>query len=309
VSRVERWPHWHGLARAVTTAGVVVLVGAVFLPGAAGAEATGSIAGKVTGSAANPQTVSWKVCAISISGGESCALAQSNGEYTISGLESGEYKVSFAAVCLVEQCDVTYVSQYYDDQFSLAKAVPIQVSAPVVTTGIDAIMETEGEMQGREYLENEVLAEPTGNATSTLPTAIEPLPVNKQLEEEFWAHPPWGKSTTPGSSAGVETPVVGVAVAANFATVRYDTAKIILHCVGAGACRGSVKIVAGRLTAKHLLNVGLGETGFSLPQGAAETLGVHLTHMGQALFREADRQMLKVKLTGIGVKSGALILK
>jgi hypothetical protein len=274
-----------------------------------GAEATGSIAGKVTSVAADTEPASWKVCAIPDSGEESCAVAQSTGEYTISGLASGEYKVSFAAVCLVEQCDATYAPLYYDDQFSLAKAVPIEVDASVVTTGIDASMETEGERQGREYQRNEKLAEPTGYAASTLPTAIEPLPVNKQIEEEFWAHPPWGKSTTPGSSAGVETPVVGVAVAANFATVRYDTAKIMLHCVGAGACRGSVKLVAGRIAAEHLRNVGLGETGFSLLQGAAETLGVHLTHLGQELFREADKQMLKVKLTGSGVKSGALILK
>ena len=42
-----------------------------------------------------------------------------------------------------------------------------------------------------EYLANETLAQPTGESTGTLPGAIEPQPVNTQIEEEFWANPPW----------------------------------------------------------------------------------------------------------------------
>jgi hypothetical protein len=38
-----------------------------------------------------------------------------------------------------------------------------------------------------EYLENQTPAQPTGTRTFTAPGAIEPQPVNQQVEEEFWA--------------------------------------------------------------------------------------------------------------------------
>ena len=45
-----------------------------------------------------------------------------------------------------------------------------------------------------EYLANETLAQPTGESTGTLPGAIEPQPVNAQIEKEFWENPPWDKA-------------------------------------------------------------------------------------------------------------------
>jgi YD repeat-containing protein len=42
-----------------------------------------------------------------------------------------------------------------------------------------------------EYLANRTLAQPTGNLTMTLPGAIEPTPVNTQMQQEFFEHPPW----------------------------------------------------------------------------------------------------------------------
>jgi hypothetical protein len=311
-----------GLARLIATASLFVLTGVMLLPTGAVAETTGSIAGELTSAAGG--AIEGKVCAISSGGEENCASTQPAGQYTISGLTSGEYKVSFTAVCVGKQCAVIYARLYYKDELSLARAAPVQVSAPATTTGIDASMETEGERKGREYLEDEVPAEPTGEATGVLPGAIEPLLVNKQIEEEFFAHPPWDQGPIPSrlsSTGAVATLVEGVAVAATTATVKHATAKIVLHCTGAGACGGSVKLVEGvtkkhfakhdgkRVSVRHTRKLVIGTAGFSLRAGASETLHVHLTGIGRALLGRAGKKMLKVKLTGSGVKSGALILE
>ena len=37
---------------------------------------------------------------------------------------------------------------------------------------------------------------PSGGGTGTIPGAIEPLPVNAQIEKEFWEHPPWDRAPT-----------------------------------------------------------------------------------------------------------------
>jgi hypothetical protein len=52
------------------------------------------------------------------------------------------------------------------------------------------------------------LSQPTGGSTGTLPGAIEPLPVNEQIEREFEEHPPWDR--VPSSPSG-EAPTAVVA--------------------------------------------------------------------------------------------------
>ena len=78
---------------------------------------------------------------------------------------------------------------------------PVKLSAGETLDGIDASIEGTAERGVREYLENRSEAQPTGSSTSTLPGAIEPLPANKKLEEEFWAHPPWHRSTPSAAAA------------------------------------------------------------------------------------------------------------
>jgi hypothetical protein len=48
---------------------------------------------------------------------------------------------------------------------------------------------------------------PTGGSTGTLPGAIEPLPVNEQIEREFEEHPPWDHAPS-GPPAEAPTAVV-----------------------------------------------------------------------------------------------------
>ncbi len=54
-----------------------------------------------------------------------------------------------------------------------------------------------------EYLSDREAAQPTGARVTTMPGAIEPLPVNQQMEDEFWANPPWDQSPTNEVGEGI----------------------------------------------------------------------------------------------------------
>jgi hypothetical protein len=230
---------------------LLTVFGLALLPTAAGAAAAGSISGTVTTPPGTQIVVT--ICAIASGGEESCATTLATningntpGAYTISGLASGEYKIRFVARCSVEPCPDTFPPEYYDNQISLAKANPVELSAGEALGGIDASMEGDGEREVREYLENRGPAQPTGTQTNTLAGAIEPFPVNQKQEEEFLAHPPWDRSTTSTSTASALA--AGVAVAAGTAAVKGAAAEVPLHCTGASACYGLLALVEKRTT-------------------------------------------------------------
>jgi len=47
---------------------------------------------------------------------------------------------------------------------------------------------------------------PSGGGTGTIPGAIEPLPVNAQIEKEFWEHPPWDHAPASPTETTATTP-------------------------------------------------------------------------------------------------------
>jgi hypothetical protein len=307
--------------RAAVSLSLLTVCGALLSPTAAGAIATGSISGTVT--APIGTDIAATICAIAVSGEQNCATTHASGinrsspgTYKISGLASGVYKVSFAARCAVEPCPDTFPPKYYDNQISLAKATPVTLHGAETIDGIDASIEDDGERAVREYLENEGLAGPTGERTGTQPGAIEPLPVNKKVEEEFWAHPPWDRGTTPSGT----TITSGVAVAAGRAPVTDAGAEVQLHCTGAGACNGflalvekitekrSVKRGGKRIPAKRIRKILMGTARFSLAPRASETVSVRMTMVGQTQIWTARGKRLKVELTGSDVKDGVLVL-
>ncbi len=291
---------------------------------AADAAVTGAITGTVTAPRGTQIVVT--ICAGASGGAESCTTTlatdingNSPGPYTISGLASGEYEVRFVARCSVEPCPETFPPQYYDDQISVAKATPVKLTAPETLAGIDASIETQGESKVREYLEDRGEAKPVGEVTGVGPGAIQPLPVNQKVEEEFWAHPPWDT----GTSSVPSTPAAGVAVAvaASTADVKGAGAEVLLHCAGASGCAGMLALVktvvekrlvshdGKRVEVKRPLRILFGTTRFSLDAGASETVRVHLTRIGQARLHAPGGKGLKVELTGSGIKTGALVLK
>jgi hypothetical protein len=308
-------------AGAAAAATLSTVCGLLLLPTAASTTAAGSITGTVT--APMGTEIAATICAMASSGEESCATtlasdinANSPGAYKISGLASGTYHVRFTARCSVEPCPDTFPPKYYDNQISLAKATPVRLEGAETLGAIDVTIEEDGERGVREYLEHEGLAQPTGERTGTQPGALEPLPVNRKLEEEFWAHPPWDRSTAPSPA----TPTAGVAVAASSAAVKGASARIPLRCTGAGVCSGLLALVAKvtqttfikrdgrRIPVRQIRNILMGTRRFSLAAGASETVSVRLTRIGQALLRTAGEKLLKVKLTGSDVKDHALVL-
>jgi len=188
---------------------VLTLCALMWLPTDSDAAGTASIAGMVTAPAGSQIVAT--ICAIASSGKESCTATpatningSSPGAYEVADLEGGEYTVRFAARCSVEPCAETFPPEYYDNKTSLAEATHVTLSTGESLTGIDASIEGDAERRVREYLENEGPAQPFGEGTGTVPGAIEPMPADKQAEEEFWANPPWKKQET--TAAGAAAP-------------------------------------------------------------------------------------------------------
>jgi Carboxypeptidase regulatory-like domain len=97
----------------------------------------GQIAGRVTDASTGAALADIFVCARPVSsGGEAggCAVTGENGEYTISGLPSGSYKVGFNG-------GPNYITQYYNDEYTVAEGQAVSVVVKSVVAGIDAALE------------------------------------------------------------------------------------------------------------------------------------------------------------------------
>jgi hypothetical protein len=75
----------------------------------------------------------------------------------------------------------------------------------------------------------QALEAPTGESTATLPGAIEPLPVNPQIEKEFWEHPPWDR-------VPVSPPVGNVASACIVPSLKGDSLAAALRALLKAHC-------------------------------------------------------------------------
>jgi uncharacterized protein YegP (UPF0339 family) len=114
----------------------------------------GQIEGKVTDAVTHAPLANFEVCASGASGGygASCAYTNSAGEYTVGGLASGSYAVSFSGYgCESESCEQlhNYALQYYAGKSLSKEATPVAVSAPGVTSGINAEMRVGAKISGK----------------------------------------------------------------------------------------------------------------------------------------------------------------
>ncbi len=132
-------------------------------------------------------------------------------------------------------------------------------------------------------VESAEYAKPTGNSTSTLPGAIEPLPVNKQLEKEFWEHPPWDKTLT-SVAGGVSLPTGGT-----LAVRRGHMVRVKLDCTGSKECAGKL-ILTTKTTSrtksgkKRSHTVMIGTVKFSIPASEVTAVKITLNAMGRGLL-------------------------
>jgi hypothetical protein len=217
-----------------------------------------------------------------------CVRTNAAGDYTLTGLASGNYAVDFTGiVCSDELCTEVsepYVLQYYERSASLVGAKRVSVS----TTG------TVSEINARLLIvEHNLVPPPLGPAPSaTVTTATTATP------------------SVPGTASGPGS-----------ATVKNGKAAITLHCGGAGACNGTLKLLA-RITEKHTVKrhgksktvtrshtVVIGEHFFSIGGRESRTVDVRITAKGLTLLRKAGRKGLRVTLSGGGLRGRTLVLK
>jgi Carboxypeptidase regulatory-like domain len=131
---------------------LVLVVAATSLAAEAqAAESTGQITGTVTKAGSVEALEGIEVCAFQTSGGleepsgERCAKTGAGGDYTISELPSGEYDVEFAVPF---ESSLNYVTQYYNNRSSLAKAEAVKVLDGETTKEINAKLQVGGEIEG-----------------------------------------------------------------------------------------------------------------------------------------------------------------
>jgi hypothetical protein len=147
-------------------------------------------------------------------------------------------------------------------------------------------------------VESAEYAQSTGSSTSTSPGAIEPLPVNEQLEKEFWEHPPWAKAPA-SSTGGVSLPAGGT-----LAIERGHTVRVMLDCTGSKECTGKL-ILTTKTTSrtksgkKRSHTVTIGTVKFSIPAGKTTIVKVVLNAAGRGLLgKDRGRLAAHVAIPG-----------
>lgn len=129
--------YYNGAASLAAAQPVNVTVGGTAAGINAALHAGARISGTVTDASTGAGLGGAFVCALNTAAGnaiEACAFTNSGGAYTLQSLPSGSYKVQFTA-------GSPYLRQYYNDQYSLAEAQVLTVTAGTLTAGINAAME------------------------------------------------------------------------------------------------------------------------------------------------------------------------
>jgi hypothetical protein len=243
----------------------------------------GEISGTVTDSTTGAAAPGILACALSAAGkAVECAETASTGDYTIERLPAGEYKVGFDGAG-------KYVTQYYDDRFSLAEAQAVPVTLGNVATGIDAAMGT-------------TAAVPPGEG-ATPPAFPAPVPTAAPDESASAA----AASSVLASMTAALPPKSNARprlLAGSRIVASKGKANVHLRCSGE-ACRGSAELTmriattsrkAGR-NVSHVVTLVLARGSFSIAPGGAVTASLRLTQAGARRLASAARHAVAAELT------------
>ncbi len=107
----------------------------------------GQISGRVTDATSGDALDDVQVTAMDSNGNPVGSTARTNatGDYTIVGLPTGSYAVYFEPF----GSSSGYLAEYYNGKPDQVSADPVSVTAPATTTGIDASLETGGQITGQ----------------------------------------------------------------------------------------------------------------------------------------------------------------
>ena len=141
-------PEWYDNQRDMTSAtSVVVSDGAVTPNINAALDIGGKIAGRVTaavGGAPIDDVYVWAYTSTTSTSWEKYAYTDASGVYTITGLLSGTYYLKFDP-----PYGTDYLTEYYNNKFTLAEADSVSVALGGVVTGKDAALEIGGKITGQ----------------------------------------------------------------------------------------------------------------------------------------------------------------
>jgi Carboxypeptidase regulatory-like domain len=219
------------------------------------------ISGTVTDASSGAPLPRIEVCAKLVTGEEEswCAFTIPSGAYTISGLPSGSYVVVFRDVLFASG----YQTQYYDDKPSRAEATILHITAPNVTTGINAAL-----LPGNGHTPGGSLG--SGGSQGSNP----------------------GTTQTPGSQSPL-TSGFDVVVRSTKISVRSGLALVLLRCHA--ACRGTLTLEVTQTVRhdgkKRKRTVAIGAAGFSLPAEHTAVVKVKLNTMGRTLLKHAHGRL------------------
>jgi len=221
------------------------------------------ISGTVTDASSGAPLARIAVCALLVSGEEEsgpCAITNSSGAYTISGLASGSYVVEFGELGGLGGNGLVaggHERQYYNDKPTRSEATLLHITAPNVTTGINAALGHGTHSPGG-------LLPGAGGSKGSSP----------------------GSTSEPGSQSAL-TSGFDVLVHSTKISVRSGFALVQLHC--RAACRGTLALATAktvRRRGKKLeRTIALGTAPFNLAAEQTSVVKVKLNRTARALLK------------------------
>jgi hypothetical protein len=269
----------------------------------------GQIAGRVTNASTSAAIEGILVCArptgSGVEGG-GCAVTANNGEYTISGLSSGSYKVGFNG-------GRTYITQYYNDAYTVAEGQAVAVVAKSVVSGVDAALEpgpavapanTAPPVVSGTPIVGDTLSCSTGSWTGhpaptftyewlrdgiPIPGATAGTYVTQSADEgrsvacEVFAKNAAGKKRATSTSVVVTAPPIAVVdrtptvpqvtIVGSTVLVSRKSASVRLKCDDEAACTGSIELKVEVVTKRRKGKRGASHTVVVLAKGSFSLAG------------------------------------
>lgn len=324
-------------------------------------EAGAEIEGAITEAEGKPVTAPICVTAWPAEGGEVRSAVSEDGHYLIEGLATGSYKLEFEECVESGERPVWRSQYYDGAQSeAAATAVAVTAGVePAVAVQADVRLVSEAATKPANTAAPTIAGTPavgsalscsTGSWTATpAPTyayqwlldgatiagaqasayTVQKADEGRSLACRVTASNEAGSADATSAAVSVLAQAlvtsppaeVGIASVVGTAKVKSATATFRLHCGGAGACHGSLKVTARvteirdvrrhgrRHTVRHVATVTIGSATFALAADTDETLTVHLTGAGSSAVRGAGRHGLEAKVSGSDVNEGTMVLQ
>jgi hypothetical protein len=319
--------YYKGMSSLATAESVEVLEGGTTKNINAELEVGGEISGTVTDASTHKALPNAFV--VALGAGEvvdSVAVTNPSGQYTLAGLATASYKIGFARS--------GYVTQYYNDQPSLASANPVSVVQKSITSGIDAALmpkapfNTVAPVASGTPAAGQTLSCTSGSWTGTpAPTfayswlhdgvaivgatgsmyVVQPVDQGNGLTCKVTATNKSGSVAAVSNTLIVPVPVVvpprpEVILSSSKIVVSGGSARVPITCANA-SCSGTIELIEqivvkhrhGKKTTAKKKTLVLGKGSYSLAAGHGAVIVIRLTAAGKTALAKAKHHRLSAK--------------